>query len=71
VASPIVSDLLRAIPDTLEAKPSSRAGVAEEVGPSEPLMEPFEEYIIQLLSQGLMVTSFALRRTSSYWEGQP
>jgi hypothetical protein len=43
--SPMVSDLLRAIPDTPDATWSS--GVTEEVGPSERPRESFEEYIIQ------------------------
>jgi hypothetical protein len=36
VVSPIVSDLLRAIPDTLEVVPSSDACRAEEARPSDP-----------------------------------
>jgi hypothetical protein len=62
-ASPTVSDLLRTIPDTPEAMPSSGAGVAEEASPSEPPRGSFEEIIIQPPFLGVVVTSFAPRRT--------
>jgi hypothetical protein len=46
VASSTISDLLRAIPDTLDATWACGAGVVEEVGPLERPRKPVEEYII-------------------------
>jgi hypothetical protein len=45
--SPTVSDLLHAIPDTLEDALSSGARIAEEAGPLKPPRGSFEEIIIQ------------------------
>jgi hypothetical protein len=68
-SSPIVSDLLRAIPDTPEVAPSSGAGHAKEASsllPPERIVGESllgDKLIIELLSRGVAVTLSALGRT--------
>jgi hypothetical protein len=69
--SPMVSDLLRAIPDSPEVAPCSRAGVVEEVCPSKPPRGAFKEIIIEPPLSRVAMTSFAPRLTPRYGEGQP
>jgi hypothetical protein len=62
--SPMVSDLMRAIPDTPEVAPSSGAWVVEEAGPSlHSGGGSATRLSSSLLSQGVAVTSFTPRRT--------
>lgn len=65
----MVSNLLRAIPNTRKVVPSSGAGVAEEAGPSEPPRGSFKEIIIQPPLSRVVVTLFTPRADPSIWGG--
>lgn len=71
VASPTISNLLHAIPDTLGAAQSLEAANVEEAGPSRRPKEPVEEHIIPPRMSGRVVTLYVSTQTSRRGEGRP